>query len=754
MKHIDMKRLSFYAFLCIMLVIFMSSCKGSDGADGAAGAAGVDGVTGVAGAGISSENCVVCHGAGRDAAPDVVHNIKEYAHPAPDVSYTGTVKDATVDANGKLEITFQIVDNHGDFVEVGLFKNGGSLSAYDVRFYGAKLDSTMNWKQVVYERGTDGTFTDNLDGTYTFASDATMDAGYTNTDYPTRGAVYDATATYRAGIAFGGHGGPASSPIYDFRPSDGTTDAATISSRNIVATATCEKCHGNEFHGHGGDRKSVENCVMCHNPTANASDLANNLAGGETDSTNMSVMIHNIHNGTDDYWVYRSRAGGNWYSWGAVDEPTGVLTGTADDNLVAKARSTHQMTFPDKAYNCTVCHETGTTTMSDGLYWQTAPSRVGCGDSCHTGVDWVAGGTGTLHSGGPQTDDTGCAECHPAAGTSKSIEVAHSTANTTIIAAADLALDTPEYTVAVSIVDAAGADVAATDIAGTATSVKVVISDANGVIDHTAVADFGHANLFVYGPRALAQPVLTTAAAAGGGGYYASNNLATDAKATATAGSIMYQLDTATGLTAGTYAAYVDIVNAGGDATDGYQAPSVAKVNFQVGTTTVEAQTAGSCYDCHGETTMHGGKTSSHRHDTKFDAETCAACHDYTLGSPSSTAYDWLGAKPIRKRVHAVHGAKKLYAGAIADGKTATEADAFVDEVVGHAPAVEGHVWSHISFPSELNDCAGSCHQPADSSDAWKTNPNQLACMGCHATEKASDHMFLMGGVVLPTATE
>lgn len=749
MKHIDMKRLSFYAFLCVMLVIFMSSCKGSDGADGvagAAGAAGTDGAVGVAGAGLSSENCVVCHGAGRDAAPDVVHNIKEYAHPAPDVSYTGTITDATVDANGKLQITFNVKDNHGDYVEVGSFRDDGPLSAYDVRFYGAKLDSTMNWKQVIYERGTDGTFTDNGNGTYTFASDVTMDAGYTNSDYSNRDATYDATATYRAGIAFGGHGGPASSPTLDFVPNGSTV----TDTRNIVATATCEKCHGNEFHGHGGDRKSVENCVLCHNPTTNASDLANNLADGETDSTNMSVMIHNIHNGTDDYWVYRSRAGGNWYSWGAVDEPTGPFyTG-----IVGKERSTHQMTFPDKAYNCVVCHEDSTSDMSDGLYWQTAPSRVGCGDSCHTGVDWVAGGTGTLHSGGAQTDDTGCAGCHPAAGTTKSITVAHSTANTNIIAAADLALDTPEYTIAVSIVDADGTDVGATDIAGTAASVKIVISKDGAVIDHTTVADFNHANLFVYGPRAMAQPVLTTAAAAGGAGYYANNALATDAKATIAAGSIMYQLDTATGLTAGTYAAYVDVAKEKGDATDGYQAPSVAKVNFQVGTTTVEKQTAGSCYDCHGDTIMHGGKTNSHRHDTTFDAEACAACHDYTLGSPASTAYDWLGAKPIRKRVHSVHGAKKLYDGAIADGKTATEADEFVDWVVGHAPAEEGHVWSHISFPSELNDCAGSCHQPADSSDAWKTNPNQLACMGCHATEKASDHMFLMGGVVLPTETE
>ncbi len=683
-----------------------------------------DGAPGANGAGLASENCVACHNDSNIAAVSAVHLVKEYTHPAPDVEYTATITNAEiVAATGAVEITFNIKDNHGYFVEVGPYRYAGPLSSYDVRFYLAKLEldasDNFNWKRVVYERGSDGTFVDNNNGSYTFTSDAIVTDGFVDVDYPARDAAYDGSNTYRAGISFGGHAGPASSPTYDFRPVDNETDPTIIDSRNIVATATCVKCHGNEFSGHGGDRKTVENCVLCHNPTTNmeADDLVNNEKFGEMDSSAMSIMIHNIHSGNDDYWIYRSRSGGNWYNWG--------------ENPTNEPRATHTMTFPQPSYKCTACHEADTATMSDGLVWQQKPTRSNCGESCHTDVDFTLDDT-TTHDAGQQLNDDNCAGCHNAS----NIGSKHSTANTDIISAADLALDTPEYTVAITMLDNTGTEITSiTDVAGMAAQVKIVISDGSGPIDHTDVANFHHANLFVYGPRSQMNPVLTTAAAAGGLGYYASNNLKNDTKATITAESIIYQLDVADGLKAGTYAAYVDVCNVAGDATDGYQAPGTAIANFQVGTTKVEKQVAGNCMACHGDTIMHGGKDSSHRHDTTFDAERCGACHDYTNGSPTATSYQWFGGNPISKRVHAVHAAATLID---------------PDYTVGHAPAVAGHEWSHILYPAALNDCAGTCHNPANSTDAWKTNPNQLACMGCHDTPEASDHALLMGGEPAP----
>ena len=48
----------------------------------------------------------------------------------------------------------------------------------------------------------------------------------------------------------GGHSGATADATYDFVP-DGSTAPAT---RDIIATEACQQCHGDEFHGHGGDR--------------------------------------------------------------------------------------------------------------------------------------------------------------------------------------------------------------------------------------------------------------------------------------------------------------------------------------------------------------------------------------------------------------------------------------------------------------------------------------------------------------------
>jgi hypothetical protein len=506
----------------------------------------------------------------------------------------------------------------------------------------------------------------------------------------------------------GGHTYPAATPFKDINGAGGTpTDT-----RNIVNTAACQNCHGNAFHGHGGDRTALENCVMCHNEN-DEPDFA------------MAKMAHYIHAATDD---------------------------TQNDGGVDFS----EVTFPQPAYECTACHaEAASTGLEDALNWQTNPTREACG-SCHYSVDFA---TGDGHSGGIQTDDLSCGNsgsCHGTSATN-AVTTVHSTANTNIINADDLALDTPVYTVEVSLVDATGDAYTATeDLTGETPYVKVVIKDGGTAIDHTTVeSDFDDAEVFVYGPRSMMKPVLTEASDAGGLGYDAPNDLkdSSDSRVTVTTGYILYKLNTVpTTLTDGTYMAYVTVNKDGGDATNGYQAPSTGIANFQVGTTTVEDRVAGNCQACHGDTIMHAGISSSHRHDTIFDVQNCGACHDYTKGSADSTVWDWFGAKPISKRVHSVHGAKKIYDQYLETHPTdsTSDAEAWVDEVVGHAPATAGEYWSEITFPSELNDCEGSCHNQDNSTAAYKEEPNQLACMGCHATDEASDHMLLMGGVAKP----
>jgi OmcA/MtrC family decaheme c-type cytochrome len=59
--------------------------------------------------------------------------------------------------------------------------------------------------------------------------------------------------------------------------------------RQVVDTAKCAACHKSLGFVHGGTRASVQECVICHNPT-----LADGTSG---DSVNLAWQIHSIHRG-------------------------------------------------------------------------------------------------------------------------------------------------------------------------------------------------------------------------------------------------------------------------------------------------------------------------------------------------------------------------------------------------------------------------------------------------------------------------
>jgi OmcA/MtrC family decaheme c-type cytochrome len=75
------------------------------------------------------------------------------------------------------------------------------------------------------------------------------------------------------------------------------TDPAPVPRRTVVDRAKCNACHG-DLAAHGGTRKSVEYCVMCHAP--NAVDDAN-APRFEVPSTappiHFKVLVHKIHRG-------------------------------------------------------------------------------------------------------------------------------------------------------------------------------------------------------------------------------------------------------------------------------------------------------------------------------------------------------------------------------------------------------------------------------------------------------------------------
>jgi OmcA/MtrC family decaheme c-type cytochrome len=167
---------------------------------------------------------------------------------------------------------------------------------------------------------------------------------------------------------------------YDFRP-DGQKVTDTWAKTNDATS--CANCHDtvgstSGLALHGGSRRDVKLCVLCHQPQTTDPDTGNTV--------DMKVMVHKIHSG--------SNLKNGYVIWG-------------------NGQSVHdyaEVTFPQDRRNCDNCHE-GTNAAAKPAQsdvWYTKPSRAACG-ACHDDVNWV---TGENHAAGPQANDNACATCH------------------------------------------------------------------------------------------------------------------------------------------------------------------------------------------------------------------------------------------------------------------------------------------------------------------------------------------------------
>ncbi|OFW17184.1 MAG: hypothetical protein A3H27_17885 [Acidobacteria bacterium RIFCSPLOWO2_02_FULL_59_13] len=158
--------------------------------------------------------------------------------------------------------------------------------------------------------------------------------------------------------------------------------------RDVVRTEACNQCH-DPLALHGGSRRNVQLCILCHQPQTTDPDTGNTV--------DFKVMIHKIHRGAN---LPSVRAGTPY-------------------QIIGYQQSVHdysEIHWPQDVRNCTTCHQQGT--QSDN--WKTNPSRVACG-SCHDDVDFA---TGNNHPGGVQVDDSRCNICHPADGQEFDLSVA------------------------------------------------------------------------------------------------------------------------------------------------------------------------------------------------------------------------------------------------------------------------------------------------------------------------------------------
>lgn len=206
--------------------------------------------------------------------------------------------------------------------------------------------------------------------TYTFRSRATPN--------------FDRTATHTIGAYASRNlnefdlGVNYASTTYNFVPAGGEVTKV----RDVVSTASCNSCH-TSLAAHGGARRGMDLCVMCHAPQYIDPDTGNTLG--------MTVMTHKIHMGKALPSVV---AGGKY-------QLIGFQQSVQDYSHIG---------YPMDNRNCQSCHAQEGPKAASQARNMFRPTAASCG-SCHDNINFAEG------IGHPRVaDDTRCAQCHRPAG--------------------------------------------------------------------------------------------------------------------------------------------------------------------------------------------------------------------------------------------------------------------------------------------------------------------------------------------------
>ena len=314
------------------------------------------------------------------------------------------ITGASVDAAGVPSVTFTVKD--GTTAVAGLttasasiFKlvpprNGRSYDAWVPYIYRSGRTVNAGYRESTSTAGA--SLVENSPGNYTYTFATNLNTAHYVVPATTL-VGYEPALTHRVSVYLGGHAGPTGEADFDFVPAGG----AVTETRNIVQTAACKKCHGYEFHGHGGDRVTVEGCNTCHSPD---SAMVNDAENGGTTETHRDAG-HDPQDPRGPRARERARRGRRVLrrSGHARRRVGGQrLTSERRPYTVGDVNATwRSAAFPADIENCQACH---TGTGADVDNWKTVPSRASCG-SCHDDDDLV-------DPLGASRDDSACAGCH------------------------------------------------------------------------------------------------------------------------------------------------------------------------------------------------------------------------------------------------------------------------------------------------------------------------------------------------------
>jgi OmcA/MtrC family decaheme c-type cytochrome len=218
--------------------------------------------------------------------------------------------------------------------------------------------------------------------------------------------------------------------------------STTITPRSVVSDAHCNQCH-TDVQGHGGRRKGVGLCLLCH--TSGAEDKNDPMIEGGTPgvSVDFRVMIHKLHNGHHlpsvlgvttkldgtgdrDYLatpVPYKLVGFNVFDASEIGFPvfpslTTTMPRDAGFSALSSAAQGQEDEIRRGVVACAKCHgdPDGTgpiQTPPQGDLHELQPSRHACG-SCHDDVVWSQPykANNAIMPANPGS----CTGCHPASG--------------------------------------------------------------------------------------------------------------------------------------------------------------------------------------------------------------------------------------------------------------------------------------------------------------------------------------------------
>ncbi|HRX85491.1 MAG TPA: cytochrome c3 family protein, partial [Phycisphaerae bacterium] len=310
--------------------------------------------------------------------------------------------------------------------------NGVAIAKADldrIRLYVAGPNT--NYNLVITQDGNLAHFTQNGDGSYTYAAVSPFPTVYAAplNDSPAFGAadgeltgqaLQDGTYTVllEARRSFGSVR-KAGDATADFVVANNVGSPPAPAPRQVVTQAACNACHL-DLQLHGGNRFSVSGCVVCH--TVGGEALITNPATTPGVTIKFADMIHKIHrsaslprvaataNSADPYLYEIAGYGGSLNDFSDIGFP--IIPDGVTDCAACHGGAANESLIHTKVTraNCTGCHDdfnfaTGTilnqanADVAGGLLTQAQLSdpayRVAPGGITHVAID-----------------DTGCAACH------------------------------------------------------------------------------------------------------------------------------------------------------------------------------------------------------------------------------------------------------------------------------------------------------------------------------------------------------